>query len=86
MVFNPTGQRGEEEYVLINPKIIHSNKRKDVEEEGCLSFPKIYGDVEVFPLPIHLPLLNFKIPSTTYLHCYVTTGGPFSFSIAKPII
>ena len=47
MVFNPTGIQGDEEFVLVNPKLIHSNKRKDVEEEGCLSFPKIYADVEV---------------------------------------
>lgn len=47
MVFNPTGVKGEPDYVLVNPKIVHSSKKKDIEEEGCLSFPKIYGDVEV---------------------------------------
>ena len=50
MVFNPTGVKGEEEFVLVNPKLIHTSRRKDVEEEGCLSFPKIYGDVVVSQL------------------------------------
>lgn len=32
-------------YVLINPKIIHSEGTQ-VGIEGCLSFPNLYGDVE----------------------------------------
>ena len=47
MVFNPTGKRGDKEYVLVNPQIIKSNKTQDVFEEGCLSFPQIFADVEV---------------------------------------
>ena len=49
MVFNPTGKRGDPDYVLVNPKIIRSNDQTDIVEEGCLSFPKIYGDVQVPP-------------------------------------
>jgi len=29
--------------VLINPKILRKSWKKDVAEEGCLSFPKIFG-------------------------------------------
>ncbi|WPT12273.1 Peptide deformylase 1B [Picochlorum sp. SENEW3] len=47
MVFNETGEkdRKEAEVVLVNPRIISFSKDKKVFEEGCLSFPKIYGDV-----------------------------------------
>jgi len=45
-VLNLTGnpEEKEEEHVFINPEIV---KRKGSEEgeEGCLSFPKLYGDV-----------------------------------------
>lgn len=48
MVFNPAGVRGEgEEVVLVNPKIFKVSKKIILFDEGCLSFPKIYGDVEV---------------------------------------
>ena len=48
MVFNETGRRGaKEEMVLVNPKVVSSNKQISVYEEGCLSFPKIFADVEV---------------------------------------
>jgi len=47
MVFNETGERGhpEEQRVLINPRIINTSGPKTVFEEGCLSFPHLYGDV-----------------------------------------
>lgn len=46
MVFNPAGVKGEgEEIVLVNPVIYKSAKRLLVFEEGCLSFPGIYGNV-----------------------------------------
>ena len=48
MVFNETGRRGaEEETVLVNPKVVSTNKQQSHYEEGCLSFPKIFADVEV---------------------------------------
>ena len=47
MVFNPTGVRGEPDYILVNPRVIKSSNTADVSEEGCLSFPNIYGDVQV---------------------------------------
>lgn len=32
--------------VLINPEIIKASKKTKVDEEGCLSFPDLYGQVE----------------------------------------
>ena len=47
MVFNETGdpEKKDAEVVLVNPKIIMTSGPKTVFEEGCLSFPKLYGDV-----------------------------------------
>jgi len=49
MVFNETGEREhpEAQVVLVNPKIVTASKGTSVFEEGCLSFPKLYGDVVV---------------------------------------
>lgn len=47
MVYNPTGRRGDEEFILVNPKILNASGRRETAEEGCLSFPKIFADVEV---------------------------------------
>jgi peptide deformylase len=48
MVFNETGERGKgEEMVLANPEIVAWSKDTAPHEEGCLSFPDIFGDVEV---------------------------------------
>ena len=33
--------------MLCNPKIVKFSKEKDFFEEGCLSFPQMYADVEV---------------------------------------
>ena len=32
--------------VLINPKIVWSSEAKNVYEEGCLSIPEVYNDIE----------------------------------------
>jgi peptide deformylase len=32
--------------VLINPEILEAGSEKDKDEEGCLSIPDVYGDVE----------------------------------------
>ncbi|XP_071734991.1 peptide deformylase 1B, chloroplastic/mitochondrial [Rutidosis leptorrhynchoides] len=46
MVFNPVGERGEgEELVLINPKVTRYSKKLAPFTEGCLSFPGINADV-----------------------------------------
>lgn len=48
MVFNPVGERGEgEEIVLINPKVRKYSMKQTLFNEGCLSFPGINADVKV---------------------------------------
>lgn len=50
MVFNefgPEAKGGPSETVLVNPEIVMRSRRAEREEEGCLSFPKIYAEVEV---------------------------------------
>ncbi len=42
-VINPTG-KPEDEMVLINPFVVRRSGRV-LEEEGCLSFPEVYGKV-----------------------------------------
>ncbi len=46
-IVNPSGdpEKKDEEQVFINP-LISSRRGSDVHEEGCLSLPKIYSDVE----------------------------------------
>lgn len=46
MVYNPTGRRGDEEFILVNPQILSTNGRRELHEEGCLSFPRLFADVE----------------------------------------
>ncbi|XP_059294157.1 peptide deformylase 1B, chloroplastic [Lycium ferocissimum] len=47
MVFNAAGERGEgEEIVLVNPRVSRYSRRIILYDEGCLSFPEIYGDVQ----------------------------------------
>ncbi|KAE9605126.1 hypothetical protein Lal_00043378 [Lupinus albus] len=47
MVFNPVGERGEgEEIVLVNPRVSKYSKKLSFFYEGCLSFPGIYADVK----------------------------------------
>ncbi|KAL5540624.1 hypothetical protein UlMin_043199 [Ulmus minor] len=46
MVFNPVGERGEgEEIVLVNPRVNRYSRKIVLFDEGCLSFPRIYADV-----------------------------------------
>lgn len=48
MVFNPVGERGEgEEIVLVNPRVTKYSKKMVLFDEGCLSFPGIYAGVKV---------------------------------------
>ncbi|PPS17982.1 hypothetical protein GOBAR_AA02611 [Gossypium barbadense] len=47
MVFNPVGERGEgQEIVLVNPRVAKYSKKMVLFNEGCLSFPRIYADVQ----------------------------------------
>jgi peptide deformylase len=47
LVGNPTGDPAhpEQEFVLVNPRILRK-KGNELGEEGCLSFPGIYAEVE----------------------------------------
>lgn len=48
MVFNPAGRdKPGNESILVNPEIVEQLGGKEADTEGCLSFPQIYGDVEV---------------------------------------
>jgi peptide deformylase len=48
MVYNPEGVKGlGEETVLCNPRVVEASAVEDWFEEGCLSFPRIYADVQV---------------------------------------
>ena len=63
MVYNEAGERGEgAEVVMVNPKIVKFSKEKDMFEEGCLSFPAIYADVEVRESPAGGPLASSFFP------------------------
>ncbi|CEF97368.1 Peptide deformylase [Ostreococcus tauri] len=60
MVYNEAGEPGKgREVVLCNPKIVKYSKEKDFFEEGCLSFPKMYADVER-PLGVQIEAQNLK--------------------------
>ncbi|CAN8073484.1 unnamed protein product [Agarophyton chilense] len=47
MVFNPEGEERAfiQEVVLVNPEVVATSKKTDVEMEGCLSFPGMAGRV-----------------------------------------
>lgn len=51
------GDQGPPPLVLINPTIVQRSDEADVAEEGCLSIPEIYGDVER-PLAITVEALD----------------------------
>lgn len=40
-----SGEYTHEDYVLINPKIVSTSKETEVDYEGCLSVPNVYGKV-----------------------------------------
>jgi peptide deformylase len=40
------GKESPEPLVLVNPVIVGRGAAKEIEEEGCLSIPEIFGDVE----------------------------------------
>jgi peptide deformylase len=48
MVYNETGDKKKwmQEVIMVNPKIVEYSEAKDIESEGCLSFPGMNGDVE----------------------------------------
>jgi peptide deformylase len=46
LVLNPTGERGEDDLVLVNPVILGKGGDETWYEEGCLSFPSLYAEVK----------------------------------------
>ncbi len=48
-----------DDLILINPKIIKHSRKKEWKEEGCLSVPDIFGDVERY-LNITLEYQNIE--------------------------
>jgi len=48
MVYNESGDKKKwlDEVVMVNPRIVELSEAKDIETEGCLSFPDMSGDVE----------------------------------------
>lgn len=57
---NGNGKYGDTyEYVMINPKIVETSEELYTDEEGCLSFPKIWGMVER-PKYVRVEYLNRK--------------------------
>ncbi|KAM0022648.1 putative peptide deformylase [Helianthus debilis subsp. tardiflorus] len=70
MVFNPAGERGiGEEIVLVNPRVIKSSKKQVPFEEGCLSFPGINADV--------------VRPEAVKVDAQDITGAKFSVSLSR---
>lgn len=48
MVYNPEGdpKKWMQETIMVNPKIVEYSEATEWDEEGCLSFPDMSGDVE----------------------------------------
>mmetsp|Transcript_35137 Transcript_35137/g.80984 ORF Transcript_35137/g.80984 Transcript_35137/m.80984 type:complete len:274 (+) Transcript_35137:65-886(+) len=46
MVYNPSPSTRDDETVFVNPRIIAFSDEKDWKGEGCLSFPRIRGNVQ----------------------------------------
>ena len=65
MVFNPTGEasKPEQEVVLVNPRVVSTGGGLEVGEEGCLSFPGIYGDVA---RPARVKVRAKRLDGTTF--------------------
>ncbi|KAG0474172.1 hypothetical protein HPP92_016029 [Vanilla planifolia] len=70
MVFNPAGERGEgEEIVLVNPVVQKATKKTLLCNEGCLSFPGIFADIER-PASVKIDARDIK-------------GARFRFNLSK---
>lgn len=62
MVFNSAGERGEgQEIILVNPKVMKYSKKTLLFNEGCLSFPNIYADIQVLAAADSILLLSCSI-------------------------
>lgn len=69
MVFNPYGsEKPGNESILVNPEVVETSRIRGTGEEGCLSFPKIYGDVEV----CKTSLLLYVAAQERYVLCWLS--------------
>lgn len=64
------GKETPEQLVLINPVLLEKGDETDIAEEGCLSIPEIFGDVER-PLRVVIQALDkngatYRLESTGY--------------------
>lgn len=61
MVYNQSGdpKRWLDEVIMVNPTIVESSEARCVETEGCLSFPKMDGEVER-PKWVKVEAINLK--------------------------
>ena len=53
------GQKDERQVAMVNPEIIFFSDNQDLAEEGCLSLPKVFGNVER-PTEIVVKYLNLR--------------------------
>lgn len=63
LLANPTGKL-EDELVMINPEIVRYHGKKVWAEEGCLSFPNIWGEVLRYS-HVDVEYLNAKFEKQT---------------------
>ena len=56
--FKETGQNIPPK-ILINPEIVKSSKKNEIDEEGCLSFPNLYGQISR-SIGMRVKALNLK--------------------------
>lgn len=73
------------EVVLVNPQIVEKSGKTDVEEEGCLSFPGMAGDVRAFACMHALACVIVRCASEIDLlclaiHCTMADPAPASAS------
>lgn len=66
LVLNHTGEEGDD-LTLINPEILKLSGPREVMEEGCLSFPSIYGQVS---RPDRLKLKAQKVDGESFEATY----------------
>ncbi|KAF5479618.1 hypothetical protein F2P56_000424 [Juglans regia] len=89
MVFNPVGERGEgEEIVLVNPRVNKYSKKVVLFNEACLSFPGIFADVKR-PESVKIDAQNIKgakfsvnlsgLPARVFQHEYDHLQGVLFF-------
>ncbi|MBA0870749.1 hypothetical protein Goshw_016684, partial [Gossypium schwendimanii] len=89
MVFNPVGERGEgQEIVLVNPRVAKYSKKMVLFNEGCLSFPRIYADVQSSAVFAPCTLGNIKVvgsrrPESVKIDAQDINGARFTIDLSE---